>query len=301
MSAKAIVFHIIHGSFVDGYGVRTTVFLKGCPLKCIWCCNPEGQSFQMELKVTREHCNGCGRCLPVCHKHALSLKDGVVAVDRSLCDGCMECVDSCYTEALDSFGKEYTAQEIFEIIRKDEMFYQNTGGGATIGGGECTCYPDFMLELISLCHEANIHVAVDTCGHTTSEKGFEVLKQADLLLFDVKGIDPEAHRKNTGCSNDIILKNLHALSEMRKPMIIRIPVIPGYNDSDEELNAIADLLSTLKSVERVDILPEHEFGKVKYQQLDMPYTLRSQPVSPERQEEIRALFAARGFQAQLGG
>ena len=301
MSAEALVFHIIHGSFVDGYGIRTTVFLKGCPLKCIWCCNPEGQSFQPELKVTRELCNGCGNCLSHCPKNALSLADGVLQVNRALCDGCMACVDYCYTDALEPFGVRYTAREVFEIIKNDEMFYKNTGGGATIGGGECTCYPDFMLELIDLCHKANIHVAVDTCGYTTSPKGKEVLMAADLLLFDIKGIDPVRHEINTGKSNDVILENLHMLSEARKPLIIRIPVIPGYNDSDENLNAVADLLSTLKSVERVDILPEHEFGRVKYGQLDMEYKLKPCPVSDERQEAIRAMFERRGFKAQLGG
>ncbi len=301
MSAEALVFHIIHGSFVDGYGIRTTVFLKGCPLKCIWCCNPEGQSFQPELKVTREHCNGCGNCISTCPKNALSLQDGVVRVDRTACDGCMACVDHCYTDALEPFGVKYTAQEVFEIIKSDEMFYKNTGGGATIGGGECSCYPDFMLELIGLCHEANIHVAVDTCGYTTSPKALEVLRAADLLLFDIKGIDPARHLENTGKSNDVILQNLKLLSDERKPMIIRIPVLPGYNDSDENLTAVADLLSTLKSVERVDILPEHEFGRVKYEQLDMEYKLKPCPVSDERQEEIRAMFEARGFKAQLGG
>ncbi len=301
MSHKAIVFHIIHGSFVDGYGIRTTVFLKGCPLRCIWCCNPEGQSFQPELKLSREHCNGCGNCLDACSRNALSLSDGILQVKRSLCTGCMDCVDYCYTGALEPFGTWYTAQEVFEIIRSDEMFYKNTGGGATIGGGECSCYPEFMLELIELCHNANIHVAVDTCGYTTSPQALEVLKRADLLLFDIKGIDPVRHEENTGKSNDLILRNLHLLSDMRKPMIIRIPVIPGYNDSDENLTAVADLLSTLKSVERVDILPQHEYGRVKYEQLDMEYKLKPCPVSEVRQESIRTMFEDRGFLTQLGG
>lgn len=301
MSAEALVFHIIHGSFVDGYGIRTTVFLKGCPLQCIWCCNPEGQSFLPELKLTREHCSGCGNCISACSKGALSLADGIIKVNRALCDGCIKCVDVCYTGALEPFGVRHTAQEVFEIIRSDEMFYRSSGGGATIGGGECTCYPDFMLELIGLCHEAGIHVAVDTCGYTTSAKAKEVLKAADLLLFDIKGIDPARHRENTGKSNDVILENLRMLSDLRKPLIIRIPVIPGYNDSDEDLKAVAGLLSTLNSVERVDILPEHEFGRIKYEQLDMEYRLKPCPVSEKRQEDIRVLFESYGFQAQVGG
>ena len=301
MSQEALVFHIMHGSFVDGYGIRTTVFLKGCPLKCIWCCNPEGQSFQPELKVTRELCNSCGKCIPACPKQALSLEQGTLVVNRGLCDGCMQCTEHCYTGALEAFGTPYTAQQVFDIIKSDEMFYKTTGGGATIGGGECTCYPEFMLELIDLCHQANIHVAVDTCGYTTTPKGRQVLLEADLLLFDIKGIDPVQHEKNTGKSNDVILENLRMVSDAHKPLIIRIPVIPGYNDSDENLNAVADLLSTLHSVERVDILPEHEFGRVKYGQLDLDYQLKSCPVPPERQQAILQLFQSRGFNAQLGG
>ena len=158
-----------------------------------------------------------------------------------------------------------------------------------------------MLELTQLCHNSGIHVAVDTCGYATSSKALEVLKAADLLLFDIKGIDPMRHKKNTGKSNEVILQNLHLLSEMRKPMIIRVPVIPGYNDSDEELNGIADLLSTLKSVERVDILPEHEFGRIKYEQLDLEYRLKPCPVSAERQDAIRVMFEAKGFHTQIGG
>ena len=298
---KALVFNKVQSSFVDGYGIRTTVFLKGCPLKCIWCCNPEGQSFQPELKVSYEKCNGCGRCIDACPQKALRLEDGIVVVDRALCNGCGQCIESCYTGALDMFGVWMTVDEVFNIIKKDEMFFKSTGGGATIGGGEATCYPEFMLELIEKCHKNNIHVAVDTCGYVTSELGLEVLKVADLLLFDIKGLDPVRHEQNTGKSNDVILKNLKLMSDIRKPMIIRIPVITGYNDDDANLTAVAELLKTLHSVERVDLIPVHEFGKVKYEQIGMPYRLKADPIPEERQEELRQKFESYGFLTQIGG
>jgi len=301
MNEKALVFNMIHGSFVDGFGIRTTVFLKGCPLRCVWCCNPEGQSFRPELKVTYDKCNGCADCIESCPQGALSMEGSVVSVDRTLCNGCSVCLDNCYTGALERFGEWYTAEEIFHIIEKDQMFYKSSTGGVTIGGGEATCYPDFMLELIGRCHNAFIHVAVDTCGYTTSPEGVEVLKAADLLLFDLKGINPSRHLEHTGKSNDVILSNLHMLSDLRKPIIVRLPIIPGYNDSEEDLAAVVELLKTLNSVVRVDILPEHEFGKVKYEQIGMEYKLQPAEVSEARQEQIHALFAGNGFQTQIGG
>ncbi len=301
MSEKAPVFHIIHGSFVDGYGIRTTVFLKGCPLKCIWCCNPEGQSYAQELKFTEDHCNGCGKCINVCPQNAIKISGDKVKIDRVRCNGCMKCADVCYTGAMEPFAKWMTAEEVFEIIRSDEMFYRSSGGGATIGGGEATSFPAFMNELITLCHNAGISVNVDTCGYTLTDAAVEVMKAADMLLFDIKDIDPENHLKNTGRSNDVILRNLQLMSDLRKPMIIRVPIIPGYNDSDETLNKEAELIASLKSVERVDILPEHEYGKIKYAQLGKPYTLIPQKISDERLNQVMEIFRSRGLNVQNGG
>ena len=301
---KAPIFHIIHGSFVDGFGIRTTVFLKGCPLKCIWCCNPEGQKFDPELKVTVEKCDGCGKCVPMCPEGAISLDVAAevkLRIDRKLCTDCLKCMDVCYTGALESFGEYYTVDELFEVLKKDELFYRSSGGGVTIGGGEATWHPEFTLELVRKCKENYIHTAIDTCGYVTSPDGIKALEEADLLLFDVKGIEPEAHLRNTGVSNEPIMKNLRHLAAMGKPLIIRVPVIPGYTDSEETLRAIAELLSQLKSVNRVDIMAVHEYGKVKYDQLGKEYLLNVQPIPPERQEEIRKLFVSYGLNAQLGG
>lgn len=298
---KGLVFNIVHGSFVDGYGVRTTVFLKGCPLRCVWCCNPEGQSFQAELKYVAGKCTGCGSCVPQCERGALSLHNGTAEINRKLCDGCGRCVEHCYTDALEMFGKWYTPEELFSIVRKDESFYSVSGGGVTIGGGEATAQPEFLMEFLSLCQADHIHTAIDTCGYVTDPLGFECLKKADLLLFDVKGLDESAHRGYTGLSNAVIQKNLNLLSEMRKPMIIRLPIIPGYTDGPDLLKREAELLAKLKSVERVDILPVHEFGKVKYEQLGMEYRLSVQPIPEERQQEIVELFASHGLKTQIGG
>jgi glycyl-radical enzyme activating protein len=299
--AKGLIFNIVHGSFVDGYGIRTTIFLKGCPLRCVWCCNPEGQQFEPELKVVEEHCNGCGKCVDACPVNAVAIEDGRVKIDRSLCDGCGECAETCWFDALEIFGKPYTAKEMFDIMVKDKAFYESSGGGLTIGGGEATYYPEFCLELISLCHEAGINVAIDTCGYIQSELGLEVLRQADLLLFDIKGMDDEKHMAATGVSNKLIHKNLHMLNDLGKSIIIRIPVIPGHNDSDEELESMAKMLSGLKSVERVDLIFFHEFGKVKYRQLGKEYKMPKISASPERQQEIKELFESYGFKTQLGG
>lgn len=301
MAKQGLVFHIIHGSFVDGYGIRTTVFLKGCPLRCIWCCNPEGQSTRPEVDYRREKCTGCGNCLSVCPQQALSLSEGRVQIDRKLCNGCGICTEHCYKDALGLFGRWYTPQELLEIVKRDVSFYQSSGGGVTIGGGEATMQGEFLLEFLRLCHREHIHTAVDTCGQVADPIGLECLREADLLLFDVKGLDARRHRSYTGCDNTQILKNLRMLSQMHKPMIVRLPVIPGYTDDDDLLEREAALLASLNSVERVDILPVHEYGRVKYERLDMPYRLEAEPISAARQEWIRELFASHGLKAQIGG
>jgi len=300
-----LVSQIIHGSFVDGHGVRTTVFLKGCPLRCIWCCNPEGQERHPEIKYTSSHCNGCGNCLPVCAAQAITLDgtgvDARIRLDRRLCNNCGECIEVCYLGALDWFGKYYTVDGLFDEVKKDEKFYAASGGGVTVGGGEPTLQPAFLRSFLSKCRERYIHTALDTCLHTVSEEGVKALEEADLLLCDIKSLDPEQHVNDTGLPNEAILRNLRRLGAMGKPMIIRIPLIPGHTDSPDNLGSIIDLLCSLRSVERVDLLPVHEYGKVKYDQLGKEYRLVAQPISHERQEEIKARFEQCGLKTQIGG
>jgi pyruvate formate lyase activating enzyme len=302
---SGLIFHIIRGSFVDGYGVRTTVFLKGCPLRCIWCCNPEGQQGYPEIMFTASECDGCGRCLQICPTNAIQLntKSGgdKSKIDRELCINCEECIEVCYTGALDCFGKYYTVDELFDMIKKDEQFYRASGGGVTIGGGEPTFQPLFTYALLRKCRENYIHTAVDTCGYTPMSEGFKILEEADLLLFDLKNIDPKEHLRNTGVSNEPILANLKRLDAMRKVIIIRIPIIPGYTDSAQNIKSIAEFLSRLKSVERVDLLAYHEYGGVKYGQLGRECKLHIQPPAEEQINAIKATFERYGLNVRLGG
>jgi len=302
---SGLLFHIIHGSFVDGHGIRTTVFLKGCPLRCIWCCNPEGQSGHPQIKLTPSLCDGCGRCVLICPTDAIQLEpksgDDRIRIDRELCTNCEKCIEVCYTGALDRFGKYYTVDELFNIVKRDEQFYRASGGGVTIGGGEPTFQTSFTNALLRKCQENYIHVAVDTCGYTASSEGLGILEKADLLLFDLKGMDPEEHLKNTGVSNEPILSNLKRLDAMGKAIIIRVPLVPGYTDSTQNIRATAEFLAGLKSVERVDLLPYHEYGRVKYGQLGREYRLNVQPLTEERLNNIRDTFERYRLNVQLGG
>ena len=303
MSRKELIFDLVRGSFVDGWGNRTTIFLKGCPLRCKWCCNPEGQRYTPELRLFRERCNGCGACLSHCSRQALSLTPEGIACDRQRCNGCGECLAACPDKALGLFGRSMSAREVFEIVQKDRDYYAISGGGLTIGGGEASQFPEFCLELMELCHADGISVAVDTCGYAPKPENLAVLVAADLLLYDIKDIDPVRHRENTGVDNGVIWENLYHLNDIGKEIIIRIPVIPGYNDSEDELEEMARRLAQLEQIRRVDLICYHQYGMVKYQQLSRDYPIPDTvtPIPPERQQEILAIFQGCGLNAQLGG
>lgn len=300
---QGVIFNFVTGSFVDGYGVRTTVFLKGCPLRCIWCCDPEAHNVCPELKVDRSKCNVCGRCISICPVKALYIDSWSkkLYVNRKLCTNCGKCVDTCYNEALGIFGKYVTVKELFEVIKRGEEYFRDSGGGVTLGGGEPTFQSVFAFLLLKKCKENHINVALDTCGYTTSELGRKLLEEADLLLYDVKHMDPKKHLMYTGVSNELILKNLRELNKIKKPIIIRIPIVPGYNDDEENIRSTADFLSRLKSVKRVDLLPYHEYGKIKYEYLDREYCCQAKPPSEEHMKNIRKIFEEFGLTVQIGG
>ncbi|MBR1779942.1 MAG: glycyl-radical enzyme activating protein [Oscillospiraceae bacterium] len=303
MSETALIFNQVNGSFVDGWGIRTTIFLKGCPLRCKWCCNPEGQGFAPQLRYLEAHCSGCGNCLSACPAGAITLAEGKVVIDRSRCDNCGRCEQVCWQEALRITGQPQSAQEVFQSLLREKPFFDRSGGGLTIGGGEATCFPAFCLELIELCHGAGIPVAIDSCGYMAGRDSFRVLEAADLVLFDLKGMDPARHRANTGVDNAPILDTFRRLTELQKPVIVRLPVIPGHNDSPEELAAVTQLLSRSPNVARVDVLPYHTFGRVKYDELGMPYPM-GDAAAPLSDGDVAGLvdqLTSAGLRVQIGG
>jgi pyruvate formate lyase activating enzyme len=302
---KAMIFHIIHGSFVDGHGVRTTVFLKGCPLRCIWCCNPEGQAGHAELKYTENLCNSCAKCIEVCPVNAIKLagkeQGGKAVIDRKLCTNCGKCVDVCFTGALEIWGKYMTVDELFNVVRKDESFYRSSGGGVTIGGGEPTFQPQFVHEFMKKCRDNYIHTALDTTGYTPNPEANKVIEEADLLLYDVKSMDPEEHLRCTRAPLQPILDNMKRLDNLGIEIIIRMPLIPGYNAGRKNIKAAAEFLARLKHVTRVDLLPYHEFGKVKYGQLGRLYIVQSQTPTQEYMDEAKETMEKAGLRCQIGG
>ena len=247
---KAMIFDIQRNSYVDGPGIRTTVFFKGCNLRCKWCHNPESQSFDKQMMFYKDKCTGCGKCREVCPNHLQS------------CDFCGKCELYCPSDARKICGKDYTVDEVFEEIIKDKAFYDNSGGGVTFSGGECMLQLDFLREILEKCKSAGIHTAVDTAGNVPWKSFEKILPFTDLFLYDIKAFGAELHRKGTGVSNELILENLKNLSG-RADIIVRIPVIGGYNDNDEEIRQIADFLKQIKII-KAKLLPYHAMGEHKY-------------------------------------
>ena len=301
---RAPVFNLVNGSFVDGPGIRTTIFLKGCHLRCKWCCNPEGQSFQPEMRFLAAHCrSGCSDCVSVCPAGAIRRETGTLKIDRAKCIGCGRCETACFEDALRLFGKWYTPEDVMGRIRREKPYLTRSGGGVTIGGGEATCWSAFCRELIRLCHAEGIHTAIDSCGYPCTEETLAALDAADLVLFDLKGMDSARHQENTGAGNEEILRTFEHLRTTNKPVIVRAPLVPGYNDSPEELAALGRLLRESPNVERVDLMPYHEYGVSKYEEIGLAYPLAGK-VEPYSQDQVRQLlefFRTYHPNVQIGG
>ena len=247
----ATIFDIERNSFVDGPGIRTTVFFKGCNLKCAWCHNPESQDFKPEMMYYRDKCLGCGKCREICPT-------------PDNCTLCGKCCIYCPVDARKVCGKGYTVDKVFAEIIKDKPYYENSGGGVTFSGGECMLQIDFLVEILKKCKENGIHTAVDTAGHIPFENFEKILPYTDLFLYDIKLFDDEKHKEYVGVSNSLILDNLKKLFKTNARVWIRIPVISGVNDSIEEIEKIKDFLLEYGKVEKVELLPYHAMGENKY-------------------------------------
>lgn len=248
----------------DGPGIRTTVFLKGCSLSCAWCHNPETISSRPELGYIQAKCVGCGECAEVCPSGAHQIKDGKHLFEREKCTACGRCAEVCLGNALLFYGREMTAKQLMATILEDRVFYESTGGGVTLSGGEPLVQADFCAELLTMAKEEGLHTAVDTCGMVSWETFTKVLPVTDLFLYDVKQMDAALHQRYTGRDNRLSLSNLRHLCEHGAEVEVRIPLVPGVNDDEQFVSAVGQFLSGLACIRRVKVLPYHPYARSKF-------------------------------------
>lgn len=296
------VFNLQKYSLQDGPGIRTTVFLKGCPLCCQWCHNPESISPRREIIVVESRCIACGECRAACEFGESVAGTGVLPPRHDQCTLCAECVDACPTGARQVIGRTMTVAEVVAEVIKDRIFYEDSGGGVTISGGEPLMQPRFVTALLAALREAGVHRVLDTTGFGCTEHLLEAAKLADMVLYDLKAFDEARHRELTGVSNRSILANLTALNEVHCNVWIRLPVVPGFNDDLVELRKIADFVAGLRNVTLVNLLPFHRSGLHKYERLGQVHGLHGVAVpSEELMEHAAEVFRARQLPTKLGG
>ncbi len=280
---KALIFNVQKYNMYDGPGVRTIVFFKGCPLHCKWCSNPEGMDRKIQVMFKRNSCVDCGICAGVCPVgiHVMSKETGKHEIRRDIdCVGCRRCKDSCPQSALEITGETKTISELLNIVEEDAAFYDMSGGGMTLGGGECTSQPEAALSLLMAAKAEGINTAIETCGHQKTEKLLQIAEYVDLFLFDMKHMDPERHNELTGVGNDLILKNLKELLRRRYNVKVRMPMLKGINDSREEIDQVIQFLLPFRkdrNFKGIDLLPYHKLGVNKYTQLDKHYPIDGDP------------------------
>ena len=283
----------------DGPGIRTTVFFKGCPLRCGWCHNPESQNFAAELLYDREKCSGCLACIASCPVQAIRPGDDAALTDRKLCGACGKCTGACLNSARALAGTSWSEARLLDEIFQDQIFYEQSGGGVTFSGGEALCRIDALESLAAACKLRGLHVAVDTCGHVPAENMRRILPYTDLFLYDLKHMDPEAHRRHTGQDNRLILGNLRLLSDAGAAILLRLPLIEGVNADSGNIEAVLALAAPLR-IRQVHLLPYHNTGSSKYAKLGRASAEYAAP-SPERLAAIREQFAAAGLPTVIGG
>ncbi len=290
MDLTGTIFNVQRFSTEDGPGIRTTVFFKGCPLRCAWCHNPEGLSPRPELMWYDVRCIGVRDCLAACPSGALELTPRGMWIDRTKCNVCGDCVRACPAGALEVVGQEWTPESLLAEVQKDAVFYETSGGGVTLSGGEPMTQAGFVLTLCRLCQTAGLHVALDTCGAAAWERYAQVLPFVDLVLYDLKIFDPGCHQASTGVDNNLIFENARRITAAGMPMWIRTPIIPGYTAGAANIAALGDFIATeLATVQRWDLLAYTNLGQPKYHRLDQLYPLEGAPLLTRA--EMEALHA----------
>jgi pyruvate formate lyase activating enzyme len=302
LDLKGLIFDIQHFSIQDGPGIRTTVFFKGCPLHCLWCHNPESISFHPEIAFYKEFCIDCRHCLEVCPNGCHRIINGERVIRRDLCKGCGLCMEACCSRALVLKGRKYTVNDVLGEVEQDRPFYERSGGGVTLSGGEPLAQAQFCRELLKGLKRRGIHTVVDTSGYVPWKVLEGILKWTDLFLYDIKCYDTQLHRRLTGVDNIKIKSNLKRLSMRGAPLVARIPVIPGCNDQPAEMKRIAELIGKLKNATTVHILPYHQFAEQKYGRIGMEYGLKGlTPPSPNHLRELAQIFEGRRIPVVIMG
>jgi len=298
---SGIIFNIQKFSVHDGPGIRTTVFLKGCPLSCRWCSNAESMNPEPEPGIIIERCTGCGECVSGCPQNALKIGEERVNIDRSMCNACGECVPSCPEEAITIYGKMVSIDDVLKQVLKDKAFYSGSDGGVTVSGGEPLRQPEFVKELFRKCKEEGISTCLDTCGYASGEALRDVLQYTDNVLIDLKHMNTDKHRAFTGVDNDRIKENAAIVSESKADVLFRIPLIGGVNADEDNIRKTAAFINSLGEGNQVEILPYHRLGIGKYKILGRDYPGKDfETPDEETMEKLKQIFIHSGIQCDVG-
>jgi len=297
-----IIFDIKKYAIHDGPGIRTTVFFKGCPLRCSWCHNPESWEKNLEMLHRPVRCLQCGRCIQICPNRALIRINGKIHRDLSRCTVCGACILPCPAQAMEKVGQQVTVEQVLKEVEKDFVFYDQSGGGVTCSGGEPLAQPDFLRALLTACKERGVHTAVDTSCYGNRETLQSILGFTDLFLCDIKHLDSKKHREFTGGDNSLILDNISWLSTNARRIIVRVPVIAGFNDSPDSIQAIGQYVQNLKTIKQIDLLPYNSGGIAKAERLGKSERMfRSRRLSEEQMKKLAQTLQEMGFCVKIGG
>lgn len=299
---KGIVFNMQRFSVHDGPGVRTIVFLKGCPLSCKWCSNPESQNRNPQMMFNSKNCNKCGRCIKVCSQGAIDFNNPN-RIDRKKCTNCGKCEEICFPGAMVMSGKDMTVEQVIKELKKEAIQFRKSNGGITLSGGEPLMQPEYSTELLKACKSLGWHTAMETTAFASKEVINKVIPWVDLVLLDIKSLDSYAHINNTGVSNQSIIDNIKTIAQIGTEVIVRVPVIPGFNADRKSIEDIANFTKSLQTINEIHLLPYHKLGKNKYECIGKEYKMLDEIESPshELMMELKEVVENIGIKCNIGG